>query len=231
MSTPVTLVPLGAVCVEQADVSAVPDHDAWLTPAERLWLSERHVPKRRADWRLGRWVGKGAVACALDAPDLPPDQVEILPEPGGAPTARVRSGVGWAEVSLSLSHAAGIGFAAALPGRVRLGCDVEAIEPRSDHFVDDYFTHDEAVWARSGGAEVDLRATLIWSAKESALKALGEGLRLDTRSVEVRGETPPRDGSWGAMTVRGPAGVTLTGCWRRTPGFVWTIALEEARWW
>jgi len=231
MSTPAALVPLGAVCMQEADASAVPDHDAWLTPAERQWLGERSVAKRRADWRLGRWVGKGAVACALDAPELPPDQVEILAEASGAPTARIRAGVGWAEVSLSLSHSGGVGFAAALPGRVRLGCDVEAIEARSDRFVDDYFTLDEALWVRSEPTERDVRATLIWSAKESALKALGEGLRLDTRSVEVQGEPPPPDGAWEAMAVRGPAGITLTGCWRRTRGFVWTIALEDARWW
>jgi len=33
----------------------VPTGNAWLTQGERAHLAALHMPKRRADWRLGRW--------------------------------------------------------------------------------------------------------------------------------------------------------------------------------
>jgi 4'-phosphopantetheinyl transferase EntD len=217
---------LADVSLHVADAASVPEHDAWLTEAERLWSSTRRVPKRRSDWRLGRWVGKGAVTLALGVSDLRHDQIEILPSEGGAPEPGFLSGAGRTRVTLSLSHSEGVGFAAALLGEAYLGCDVEAIAPRSEAFVSDYFTPAEAAWIREDPAERDVRATLLWSAKESALKALGEGLRLDTRTVEVSGTVPEADGAWAPVrVVRG--GLAFAGWWRHTPGFVWSLLLEE----
>jgi 4'-phosphopantetheinyl transferase len=128
-------------------------------------------------------------------------------------------------VSVSLSHAAGWGFAAAVVGSVRLGCDVEEIAPRSEDFVSDYFTAEEAVWIRAGAEERHVRANLLWSAKESALKALGEGLRKDTRSVvvEVLGGDAPATDEWRALRVVSAAGDTFAGRWRVGEGLVWTV--------
>jgi len=90
-----------------------------------------------------------------------------------------------------------------------LGADLEAVEPRSDAFVRDYFTRREIAAVEAG--ERDLLANLIWSAKESALKALGAGLTLDTRAVEV--ELGPGAGEgWRALRVHGAA--ELSGWWR-----------------
>ncbi len=225
--TPARLIPsLADVSVHVADAASVPEHDAWLTEAERLWLSTRRVPKRRADWRLGRWVAKGAAQVALGFPTLPREQIEILASEGGAPTLRFMPPNGWPHVSLTLSHSEGVGFAAALLGHTRLGCDVEAVAPRSEAFVSDYFTPAEAAWIREDAAERDVRATLVWSAKESALKALGEGLRMDTRSVEVEGTRPTAAGEWASVRVAG-GDRAFAGWWRRTPGFVWSLVLEE----
>ncbi len=72
------------------------------------------------------------------------------------------------------------------PAGVSLGCDLEVIEPRSAAFVTDYFTRNEqALVERTSKEERPRLVTLLWSAKESALKALHVGLRLDTNSVEV----------------------------------------------
>ncbi len=219
------LLPLGGVTLQAAEAESVPEDDGWLSQSERLWLSTRRVPKRRADWRLGRWVGKGAAALALGVPDLRYDQIEILASDGGAPALRFLPASGWPHVSLSLSHAEGVGFAAALPGHTRLGCDVEAVGTRTDAFVSDYFTSAEAARIREAPAERDVRATLLWSAKESGLKAVGEGLRLDTRSMEVEGAFPSPDGEWSSMTVL-HGDVAFQGWWRRTRGFVWSLVLE-----
>lgn len=218
--------PLSGASIEAADAMSVPEGDGWLTEAERLWLGTRRLPKRRNDWRLGRWAAKGAVLTALGHPMLRRNELEILASEGGAPVVRFLGPGAWPRVSLSLSHSGGVGFAAALSGEVRLGCDVEAIAPRSEAFVADYFTPSEEVWIGSDPSERDLRANLLWSAKESVLKALGEGLRLDTRTVEVLPKEPPPESLWASLTAR--HGTSLfRGWWRRTPGFVWTLAVED----
>lgn len=67
-----------------------------------------------------------------------------------------------------------------------LGCDLELIEPHSDALVADYFTADEqAMVARTLAADRSRGLDLLWSAKESALKGLRVGLRLDIRCVSV----------------------------------------------
>jgi hypothetical protein len=70
---------------------------------------------------------------------------------------------------------------------------------------------------------------LVWSAKESALKALGEGLRLDTRAVEV---TVPawvagEPTSWLPLSVRTPGGERFPGHWCTAGDFVWTLVAER----
>ena len=66
--------------------------------------------------------------------------------------------------------------------------------------------------------------TLLWSAKESALKALHEGLRLDTRSIVVQlaGEEEPPS-RWKNLRVRSHSGNTFRGWWRTEGNFVETV--------
>jgi phosphopantetheinyl transferase len=70
---------------------------------------------------------------------------------------------------------------------IPLGCDLELIEARSDSFIADYFTeYEQTIIAQGRGDQRDQLVTTLWSAKESALKALQVGLRVDTRSVQIR---------------------------------------------
>ena len=73
-----------------------------------------------------------------------------------------------------------------------LGCDLEVIEPRCNSFVADYFTAEEQAFVeRASEADRPRLLALLWSGKESALKALHAGLRLDTRTVSVNpGDVP-----------------------------------------
>jgi 4'-phosphopantetheinyl transferase len=217
--------PTGDVVLARATASAVSADEGWLSPGEAEVQARLRVSKRAADWRLGRWVAKEAVALALGAPDLPRAAVEILAGPGGCPRVRILSPGTWPPVSVSISHAADTGFAAAAAEAVRLGCDVEEIALRSEEFVSDYFTAEEAAWIRVGGRERHVRANLLWSAKESALKALGEGLRKDTRSVAVEvGEIESAAGdAWRSLKVVSAGGDEFAGRWRVADGFVWTV--------
>jgi phosphopantetheinyl transferase len=61
---------------------------------------------------------------------------------------------------------------------------VERVDARSPDLFRDYFNESEHLYAREGeDVTRDQRATLIWSGKESTLKALGKGLTVDTRTV------------------------------------------------
>jgi len=217
-----------AVALAWMRTGAVEAEDGWLTPAEREVLGGITVPKRAADWRVGRWVAKDAVIRATGDEELVKDAVEVLASSEGGPVARILAPGNWPVVTVSLSHSGGMGFAAAAMGAFRLGCDVEEIAPRSDEFVNDYFTADEAAWVRSDAGRRHLRANLLWSAKESALKALGEGLRLDTRAVEVTVHSSEEPLGWGTLRVRAASGDRFSGCWRAAEGFVWTVVADAA---
>jgi 4'-phosphopantetheinyl transferase len=215
----------------------LPEHDAWLGSMEREQLATLRFPKRRHDWRLGRWTAKRAVlsalralgshdVAALDIAVPAMDDVQILAAADGAPEPLLNATeAGSHDVVLSLSHSADRGFAAASATPMALGCDVERIEPRSEAFIADFFAADELPGLNdlSQRFHRDLAATLIWSAKESALKALRTGLRDDTRSVVV-----DVDVSRGELSVLSAIG-ELKGWWWTDEGFVHTLVSDCKR--
>ena len=209
----------------------IPAHDDWLGPAEREHLDMLRFPKRRADWRLGRWTAKCAVASVCPQ-SLTFADIEIRAATSGAPEAWI--GNAPAQWKISLSHRAGIACCATTPDAIALGCDIEVIEPRSPAFLSDYFTPGErALIARGGITEVPRLTALLWSAKESALKALGVGLRADTRSVTVTDlhestclSTPER--VWWPFLIKCASG-TLHGAWHSSGELVRTVVLGHER--
>lgn len=204
----------------------VPAGNDWLSDREASCLAGLRFVKRRTDWRLGRWTAKRAVATFLN---LPPEtdslaQIEIVAASSGAPQVVLRKRA--AEVSISLSHRAGIALCAVAQGGVDLGCDLESIESRSDAFVTDYFTPaEQSLIARVSNGERPLLINLLWSVKESALKALQVGLRSDTRSVEVRPVDQPvsRGDRWSSLVVRHSHSRTFYGWWRQKDRIVRTV--------
>lgn len=171
--------------LEQTDAD-VPAEDQWLSPKEKTYLSGMRFAKRRGDWRLGRWTAKHAVAACLNLSTdiLPLADIEILSAPSGAPEVFLQGRA--ADIAISLSHRDGTALCTVGPMGSSLGCDLETIEPRSDAFVSDYFTPSEkALIARTPVEQQPMLVALVWSGKESALKALHLGLRVDTRCVSV----------------------------------------------
>ena len=102
------------------------------------------------------------------------------------------------------------------------------IEARSEAFLRDYFTIEEQELVAETPEDDRCRLlALLWSAKESALKALREGLRIDTRSLAV---TLPNDehaaaaleqhsalDPWRPLQVRCNGGEVFQG-WRQSTG-------------
>ena len=112
-----------------------------------------------------------------------------------------------------------------------MGCDVERVEPRSPGFLQDYFTDEEQERVRSAPVpDRDALATLLWSAKESALKALQCGLRADTRSVIAIPACMPAEATplWCGLTVRCLGGRAFHGWWREQGGYVFTLVADPA---
>jgi len=170
---------------EQSEVD-VPVANDWLSEKEKLYLDGLRFPKRRDDWRLGRWTAKCSVAASLGlSPTLANlSFIEIWPDPSGAPEVFLAHEP--ADLTLSLSHRSGKAVCAVGPVDARIGCDLELIEPRHPAFLSDYFDTDEqAVVERTSQDLRALTITLLWSGKESALKAMRLGLRLDTRCLNV----------------------------------------------
>ena len=88
---------------------------------------------------------------------------------------------------LSISHRAGQAFCAVTyQAGACLGADLELVEARDPIFLEDYLgpRERELALACQGGWR-DFFITLAWSAKEAAFKALGTGLRMDTRKIQL----------------------------------------------
>jgi 4'-phosphopantetheinyl transferase len=206
----------------------VPESNDWLGARERDHVRTLNFLKRRIEWRLGRWTAKCAIAAVKEIP-LDPDllaSIEICRAPSGAPRVFVQ-GVP-ANVTISLSHRAGLAVCALACACVRLGCDIEVIEPHSPAFIADYFTSEEQdLIERVGSIERSRLVAMLWSAKESALKALEEGLRRDTRSVAVRPVALSFGEGWGSLQVKLVEGDVFHGWWCHADGIVQTVVGEH----
>ena len=242
------------ICWLHRAEAEVPAHDDWLCANESLRLRDMRFAKRRADWRLGRWTAKCAVAAylgrSIESGFL--SAIEIRQSLSGAP--QVVLGDDSRVASISLSHRTGIAMCAIGSPGIALGCDLETIEPRSDAFLADYFTPEEqTLVCRAAVPDRAALVALLWSAKESALKALHQGLRLDTRSLTVHVLSADRTSSDGAPTSpavsaqRSPTGAfacrqddwvrvqvqylngdrTFHGWWKCTGNLVWTLVAES----
>jgi 4'-phosphopantetheinyl transferase EntD len=206
-------------------VDRVPAGEAWLSDAERAILAGFTVPKRRSDYRLGRWAARRALFEVTGGEGA----FSILADASGAP--RVLLGGTPADVAISLSHSGKLGACAAVMTRgaaVELGCDVETIEPRSEAFVTDFFTEAERELIDRAGRDRDVVATLLWSAKESALKATGAGLRADTRSVAITLGEERGDGWTTLVAQYADMNHASRGLSRRLDGAVLTLVARPA---
>ena len=205
--------------------SSVPEGDDWIGPREREVLSGLEYPKRRLEWRLGRYVAKLALTTLVGEDGL--DRFQIIAADDGAPEA-FRDGRP-IDLPISITHREDVAVCAIATTGV--GCDLEVVEPRTSRFVDDFFTtRERGAVLRTPPELVERRVALTWSAKESALKVLRVGLRRDTRSVEIDlADFNDAHAEWNPFTatVR-PENRVLSGWWRADEDLVLTVVSEGA---
>jgi 4'-phosphopantetheinyl transferase len=228
--------------LEQTDAD-VPAENQWLSAGEILFLGRLRFARRRNDWRLGRWTAKRAIAACLNLPSHPLGlaNIEIRAAASGAPEVFLFSRT--ASFSMSISHRSGTAMCAVALSGPGIGCDLEIIEPRSNAFIADYLTPGEQAFvSRTPAEERPLLVNLLWSAKESALKALHVGLRLNTTRVDVSlvDELPPSAGQsrqelpivptpdidpgrWRPLHVRYSGDQVFSGWWRHSDHKVRTV--------
>ncbi len=214
--------------LQQASRDA-PAEDDWLAASELAVLARLAVPKRRDEWRLGRWTSKLALSSSGAAPlrGFSPgapgrgcrawSRLAVTSAGDGAPEAFLDGEP--LPIGLSITHRAGLAACLVGPAGAQVGCDIELIEPRDEWFVHDYFTPGErSAVVSSGGIARALTTTIIWSAKESALKALRTGLSTDTREVDVRLLPWPEQMGWRGFVVRRRDRPRLLSGWWGTDG-------------
>lgn len=205
-------------------VRDVPAGDAWLGEREREAQARLRAPARRRAWRLGRWVGKLAVAAHLE---LPPALIEIVAAPDGAPEAW--SGGEHLPVELSLSHRAGLALATATGPPAALGCDAEVVARRPASFQREWLVDAERdQLARiAPGEEAELGLNAVWTAKEAAAKVLRAVPHLDRRTGVAVLE-PAGGVRWAPASVTWEDAPPAHGWWRRHGDHVLCVMASEA---
>jgi 4'-phosphopantetheinyl transferase len=210
-----------------------------LSEQEQLRLTELKTAKRRSDWLIGRWTAKHLIQSYIERQagvQLPLNSLAVMNDPDGAPRIIADSDLNLqsaiCNLQLSISHCDGYAFCALSDTTdMQVGADIERVEPRAAGFAEDYFTVHELGQLRAAPpGSRDTLVTLIWSAKEAALKALRLGLTVDTRAVFCTLAPHPQTVlGWDALSVRTAPGLhgereyDLQGWWRQLGQYVLTI--------
>jgi 4'-phosphopantetheinyl transferase EntD len=209
-----------------AEASAVPD---WLAPAEAMYARGLASARRRAAWLAGRLAAKAALA-RLVSRVVRPDRIEVLPAAGGGPVVRIGGEQAAGPLEVSISHTRHLAAAVAYDRRRSgaVGIDVEVCDQTIDPALLDTFTDEErrAILACDDSAR-HLCTLWFWTAKEAALKAVRQGLRLPLTAVRLawtEGHPPV-----GALVQCAPdISVPFDLRWIACPGHVVAMAVEAA---
>lgn len=201
---------------------------AWLARTEQDHADTLFVPKRRREWLQGRLAAKLLLARELAPRGAlePLSRIEIRSSEVGAPEAYL-DGQRLAR-PISISHRARKVLAATAEAGTLLGADCELVEERAPEVAETFLREDELALARRPQGYDALIVTLLWSAKESVLKALRLGLQEDTRKVSIRlGQEAPRI-SWTPFdALHETSGRRFEGLWTRRGPMILTLAAAD----
>jgi phosphopantetheine--protein transferase-like protein len=211
--------------------SELSDPILYLGEQEKEIFQKLKFPKRKGEWLGARLLAKDLIRTVdKRCSDKELHEIEVLNEKSGAPYLVVSGGQG-NPGKVSLSHSNGVALCSYSPDDIQLGIDLELVESRSREFVEDYFTPAELDQVAKLPTDAQqLFVTVIWSGKESALKALSSGLRVDTRSVEViLPEFTIKPGEWNNLGLKSNLikNNSLSLVWRREGEFVITACIPQ----
>jgi 4'-phosphopantetheinyl transferase len=211
----------------------------FLSTHETSVFDNLYSTKRREEWLLGRWTAKKLIQTDVEKSGrrLSCSEISILAGKDGAPVVWLGEGdrLTPANVTLSISHSKRASLCAIVrPGTIPLGADIEVIEPRVGGFAECYFTEEEKQTIRRAFPEhSDRLITAIWSGKEAALKAVRQGLRLDTHSLSCTFPSPLQSFAqdqttdcWHPFTIQWRNGIVfpaLAGWWQVWQEYILTL--------
>lgn len=132
---------------------------------------------RPAEWLAGRIAAKQAIQKLIGPNNLPDyKQIEITYSELGQPKYK--------NINISISHVEDFAAAEAVT-HGKVGIDIEHIRVFPKLVYDKFLTEKEKLWLTSLPVEkFDTYTTILWSLKESYLKALGLGIRKSPAEVE-----------------------------------------------
>jgi phosphopantetheinyl transferase len=212
---------VSCVLVDRRTVAEHPDEYQWLSPEERRACARLVVERRRADWLAGRLAAKVAVRRALgDAIELA--EVSVAYAPGGRPLA-VYQGHALRDLWLTISHSRGVGLAGVRCDGAPIGVDLEHSKAWFKGLAG--YAMGATEQARLGVTSSPTAVLASWTLKEAALKALGSGLRVHPRRVEIKARYTA-DAGEAAWQVLTPAGRRESGRgWFCHDGeWIWAVA-------
>ena len=160
----------------------------YLHPEEDKRLVGLKNPKKAWEWLGGRVAAKMALRCFVNEErghDTLLNEIVLRNDKSGKPVCNCQG------VHISISHRESMAVAA-IADQTRwdgIGIDLEVIEPKEPAMWEQFFTLGEQElalkMARERGVEESTYFSHLWAIKEAVLKALGLGLRVDSRQVEI----------------------------------------------
>ncbi len=160
----------------------------YLHPEEDKKLFGFRNPKKAWEWLGGRVAAKKALRCFVNEErghDALLNEIVLKNDKSGKPVCNCQG------VHISISHRESLAVAA-IADQSRwdgIGIDLEVIEPKEPAMWEQFFTIGEQElalrMAREREVEESTYFSHLWAIKEAVLKALGLGLRVDSRQVEI----------------------------------------------
>lgn len=177
------------VFIRVEKIAALPIEEAQRDLLRHLGEQERDtfqalkIPKRQMEWLAGRLLVKELYRKVIDQ-SKPFNQIQIGRLDAGQPILLTDGQQ--TDVTISISHSNWWVAAALDPLGQPIGIDLEQVELRDEAFLTDYFTANERNWIENSPEFTRVQnTTLIWSCKESVLKALGQGLHIDLLRIKI----------------------------------------------
>lgn len=198
-----SLGPIAGADLWLVDLDA-PEALSWrstLSDAERERAARFVFPRDRSRYEAAHGALRHLLARSAGRS---PDAVQLTSGAFGKPSMATHEGI-----EFNLSHSQDAALIAI--GRAPLGVDIEVLRPLDDwrSLAAAHFTRAEQAVIASRPAEAQsIEFLRCWTRKEACLKALGLGLSLDTRAVDVRLDQPDSSSArvetreHGALAVR-----------------------------